>query len=131
MTTKPSDQAEPPYRTEPSDQAEPSRPADPAHPVDSTDAPDPDTGTETEVPVEHGGQVLLVRRRRVPALGFWVLLAVAIPFVIGMIIAWSVGLRSLTQILYFGVTAGILGGAPLALIAAVIDQVLDRRRRRR
>lgn len=114
--------------TKPSDQAEPSGAADQADP---TDAPDPDTGTETEVPVEHGGQVLLVRRRRVPALGFWVLLAVAIPFVIGMIVAWSVGLRSLTQILYFGVTAGILGGAPLALIAAVIDQVLDRRRRRR
>lgn len=75
------------------------------------------------------GQVLLVRRRRTPALGLWVLLALAIPFLIGMVVAWSVEVRHLTGMLYFGVTAAVLIGFPLALIAAIVDAVVHRRRR--
>lgn len=103
------------------------RPTDPEEvtgvPADeATAAADPATAPADD------GQVLLVRRRRTPALGLWVLLALAVPFLIGMIVAWSVEVRHLTGMLYFGVTAAVLIGFPLAMVAAIVDAVLHRRR---
>jgi len=92
--------------------------------------PDAFPDDRPEEPRPDNGQVLLVRRRRVPALGFWVALVLVIPFLAGMVVAWVVDVRTLTGMLYFGVTAALLIGFPLALVAAVVDAVLERRRRR-
>lgn len=106
-------------------------PAEPDAPEDrEPDAPDDREPDASEEPRPEDGQVLLVRRRRVPALGFWVALVLVIPFLAGMVVAWVVDVRTLTGMLYFGVTAALLIGFPLALVAAVVDAVLERRRRR-
>lgn len=102
-------------------------------PLDSPAEPDAPEDREPDAPGEprpEDGQVLLVRRRRVPALGFWVALVLVVPFLAGMVVAWVVDVRTLTGMLYFGVTAALLIGFPLALVAAVVDAVLERRRRR-
>lgn len=75
------------------------------------------------------GQVLLVRRRRVPALGFWVTLALALSFVGGVVLAWTTSVRDVSGLLYFGVTAIFLVGLPLAAVAAVVDSLTHRRGR--
>lgn len=107
-----------PQHADPEQPIDPEQPADPEGHADraAQPAPSPD------------GEVLLVRRRRTPALGFWVLLALLVAFIGGMVTAWVVDIRYLTGMLYFGVTAAVLIGAPLALLAAIIDAVLDRRR---
>lgn len=112
--------AEPASPASPESPLSPASPVSPASPASAAPAPDP----------ARDGRVVLVRRRRVPALGFWVLLAVLVSAVIGAGIAWFAGVHHLTGILYFAVTAIFLIGGPLALVAAIVDAILDRRRRR-
>lgn len=91
----------------------------------------PNPPEATTPPSDADGRVLLVRRRRRPALGLWVLIALVAAFVAGLIVAWVGGARVLSQLLYFGATSVMLIGLPLALIAAIADAVIERRARRR
>lgn len=90
-------------------------PEDPDAPVVTTDA--------------SGHQVPLVRRRRVPALGFWVLVAIAVAVIGGVVTAWVTGVRDVAGMLYFAATAVMVVGIPLAGISAIVDGVPHRRRR--
>ena len=96
--------------------------------ADDTTPAATDTAADTD---EDGAQVLLVRRRRTPALGFWVLLALAVAFLGGTVVAWLAEVRAPAGMLYFGVTAAVMVGLPLAALAALVDAIADRRRRRR
>lgn len=92
-----------------------------------TTNPTPSQDPRTDEPTP--GQVILVRRGRRPALGLWVLIALALPFVVGMIVAWCVDVRTPTGMLYFGFTGAVMLGLPLAAVAAYVDSLADRRRR--
>lgn len=90
---------------------------------DPTGAPDPAGGT--------GGTVLLVRRRRVPALGFWIAVILAVAFVGGTVVGFLADVRTASGLLYFGVVSLFVIGLPVGLIAAIVDAILERRRSRR
>lgn len=100
--------------------------------ADAAPAPDaipsPDERPPPDDTLPAGGQVILVRRRRTPALGFWVALALAVTFLTGIVVAWTVGVRHGAGMLYFGVVSAAFIGFPLAMVAAVVDAVIHRRR---
>lgn len=72
-----------------------------------------------------------VRKRRSPTLAFWVMLAIVVPAIAGLLVAPFLGLTSAGGLLTFAFIAVLSIGVPLAALAALVDLILDRRRRRR
>lgn len=96
------------------------------HPVDPADPAEP-----AEVPEVPEGTVLLVRRRRTPTLGFWVLVSMVLAALVGVGIALAVGVVHLAGLLYFAVTAAVFIGLPLAAGFSFWDALRHRRSDRR
>ena len=100
--------------------------ADPAETAAAADRPAGDEEDEETQP-----SVILVRRRRAPALGLWVLIALAVGFVAGAVTALVQGISVFGDVVYMGVTGVLFVGFPLALVAALADAWSERRRRPR
>lgn len=77
-----------------------------------------------------GTTAIYVRRSRRPSLLFWVLLALLVPTLLGFLIAPLLGIADLGSMLNLGLLAGLFVGVPLAAVAAAVDAVRHRRRRR-
>ncbi|MCT1774809.1 hypothetical protein [Brachybacterium sp. p3-SID957] len=71
-----------------------------------------------------------VRGRRTPTLAFWVVLALVVPAVVALIAAPLLGVGGAGGILAFAFIAVLSIGVPLAALAALVDLILERRRRR-
>jgi hypothetical protein len=122
--------------TSQNDPMSPTSPAGPDTPA-SPDAPaGPDTPAEAghepapEQPARTEGTAVYVRRRRAPTLGFWVILALVVGVLAGAVTALVTRVDDLGGVIYFAVTGAVFVGLPLALIAAIIDSVTHRPRRR-
>ncbi|EWS81924.1 hypothetical protein [Brachybacterium phenoliresistens] len=77
------------------------------------------------------GTVILVRRRRMPSLGFWVLGCMLLAALAGAVVAYVVEVRYLAGMVYFAVTGAVFFGLPLAALAALVDALRHRRTDRR
>lgn len=88
-----------------------------------TDIGDP---AETAAPAETGTAVY-VRRGRTPALGLWVVLALALGAVLGLVVGAVTGVNYLAGLAYFALCGAMFIGLPLAAIAALLDAIRARR----
>lgn len=86
---------------------------------------------EAEDSFTPGGTVILVRRRRMPSLGFWVLGCMLLAALVGAVVAYVVDVRYLAGMVYFAVTSAVFFGLPLAALAALVDALRHRRSDRR
>lgn len=86
---------------------------------------------EAEDPFTPEGTVILVRRRRMPSLGFWVLGCMLLAALVGAVVAYVVDVRYLAGMVYFAVTSAVFFGLPLAALAALVDALRHRRSDRR
>lgn len=74
---------------------------------------------------------LYVRRRRAPALGFWVLLSFLVPGVLALLSVPLFGFGDLRGVVNFVLLAMVVIGLPLAAIASFVDARRHRREDRR
>lgn len=117
--------------------AEDTRPdgIDPAEPVGHADPADPAGPAEPEQPgtrtLEDEGTVLYVRRGRSLGLGGWVVIALVVTAIAGCVVALVSGQTALGSVVYLAATTAFFVGLPLAGVIALVDLVLERRRRRR
>ncbi|WP_157975729.1 hypothetical protein [Brachybacterium sp. YJGR34] len=74
---------------------------------------------------------IYVRRSRVPALGFWVALAIAVPSLVALVISPFLDFTDAGGALGFVLLVAAFVGIPLAAIAAAVDSALQRRASRR
>ena len=74
---------------------------------------------------------LYVRRRRAPALGFWVLLSFLVPGVLALLSVPLFGFGDLRGVVNFVLLAMVVIGLPLAAIASFVDARRHRREGRR
>lgn len=104
---------------------------------DADPAADPDaeaTPARAEAPedaITPEGTVILVRRRRMPSLAFWVLGSMLLAALAGVVVALVADVGYLAGIAYFAVTSAVFFGLPLAAFAALIDALRHRRTDRR
>ena len=89
----------------------------PEEPREVVDAPR-DEADELRADVQ---TALYVRRRRTPALGFWVLLSFLVPGVAALIAAPLLQFGDLRGVVNFVILAMVVVGLPLAAIASFID----------
>lgn len=102
----------------PDDRAEPGEtPRDEQHADPSDDAEPADV------------TAIYVRHSRTPTLGFWVVLVVAVGALAGGIIGVVTGADTVGGIAYFAGSGVLFIGGPLALVVAIVDAVIHRRRR--
>lgn len=110
--------------------ADAARATDAADAADAAPADDPadaaDTADESE-----GSTSFYVRRSRVPTLGFWVALAIAIPIVVALVVSPFLNFGDLTAVANFVLVAAVFVGIPLAAVAAAVDAFRHRSSRRR
>lgn len=110
--------------------ADADRATDAADAADAAPADDPadaaDTADESE-----GSTSFYVRRSRVPTLGFWVALAIAIPIVVALVVSPFLNFGDLTAVANFVLVAAVFVGIPLAAVAAAVDAFRHRSSRRR
>lgn len=104
--------------------------------VDSTSAGEPtdaDGAGEAEEAEEAGSPrtALYVRRRRAPALGFWVLLSFLVPGILALLSVPLFGFGDLRGVVNFVILAMVVIGLPLAAIASFVDARRHRREDRR
>lgn len=100
-------------------------------PPESPRSPDPEEPRPLDQPSPADGRVLYVRSGRSLSLGGWVVIALALSAIAGAVLALVTGETALGSIVYLAVTAVMFLGLPLAGIIALVDLVLERRRRRR
>ena len=74
---------------------------------------------------------LYVRRRRAPALGFWVLLSFLVPGILALLSVPLFGFGDLRGVVNFVILAMVVIGLPLAAIASFVDARRHRREDRR
>ncbi len=74
---------------------------------------------------------LYVRRRRAPALGFWVLLSFLVPGILALLSVPLFGFGDLRGVVNFVLLAMVVIGLPLAAIASFVDARRHRREDRR
>lgn len=115
------DPLDPTPPSSPSDQAEPAAPSDPVEPAALPDAPEPG---ETAAAPE--STAVFVRRSRTPALGFWIVLCVAVPAIGALLAAPFLGLPDLPSFLNLALLAVMFVGVPLAAIASLVDAIRHR-----
>ncbi|MDO5661652.1 MAG: hypothetical protein Q4G40_03065 [Brachybacterium sp.] len=115
------------------------------HPTPADDTVDPpvgtgeatdgtgDTGNDTIDPTVEpaDGTVLIRRTRRTPTLAFWVIVCVGIGAVVGILTGLITGGPSIPALLYFAVIGVLAVGAPLALIASIVDGARAKKRSRK
>lgn len=94
--------------------------------VDPVEAEQPETRTPADE-----GTVLYVRRGRSLGLGGWVVIVLVVTAIAGCVVALVSGQTALGSVVYLAATAAFFVGLPLAGVIALIDLVLERRRRRR
>lgn len=92
---------------------------------DSADAPT-SPASPAEAPAE--STAVYVRRRRTPSLLTWVLIALAVPVVIGFLGAPLLGITDAGSMLNLGLLAGLFIGVPLAALACLVEAIAQRRR---
>lgn len=100
--------------------------ADPADPVTAESAADDvPAGTEAKAKGADAARpqttALYARRSRTPALGLWVLIAIAVGALIGVIAALATQTFWIAGIAYFAAIGALFIGMPLAAIAALVD----------
>ena len=93
-------------------------------------APDADGAGEAEE-TESPRTALYVRRRRAPALGFWVLLSFLVPGILALLSVPLFGFGDLRGVVNFVLLAMVVIGLPLAAIASFVDARRHRREDRR
>lgn len=101
--------------------------------ADATPAGDP-TDADGAGEAEEAGSprtALYVRRRRAPALGFWVLLCFLVPGVLALLSVPLFGFGDLRGVVNFVILAMVVIGLPLAAIASFVDARRHRREDRR
>ena len=91
----------------------------------------PENPADAAGPAGPGDTSLYVRRGRIPTLGFWVALALAVPAVAALISAPFFDFPDLGGVVTFVLLAVVFVGLPLAAIAAVVDSLRHRTPRRR
>lgn len=74
---------------------------------------------------------LYVRRRRAPALGFWVLLSFLVPGILALLSVPLFGFGDLRGVVNFVLLAMVVIGLPLAALASFVDARRHRREDRR
>lgn len=74
---------------------------------------------------------LYVRRRRAPALGFWVLLSFLVPGILALLSVPLFGFGDLRGVVNFVILAMVVIGLPLAALASFVDARRHRREDRR
>lgn len=99
--------------------------------VDSTPAADPTDGAGEAEEAGSPRTALYVRRRRAPALGFWVLLSFLVPGVLALLSVPLFGFGDLRGVVNFVLLAMVVIGLPLAAIASFVDARRHRREDRR
>ncbi|OFT63517.1 hypothetical protein HMPREF3159_02665 [Brachybacterium sp. HMSC06H03] len=101
--------------------------------VDSAPTADP-TDADGAGEAEEAGSTrtaLYVRRRRAPALGFWVLLSFLVPGILALLSVPLFGFGDLRGVVNFVILAMVVIGLPLAAIASFVDARRHRREDRR
>ncbi len=101
--------------------------------VDSAPTADP-TDADGAGEAEEAGSprtALYVRRRRAPALGFWVLLCFLVPGILALLSVPLFGFGDLRGVVNFVILAMVVIGLPLAAIASFVDARRHRREDRR
>lgn len=78
-----------------------------------------------------GPTSIYVRRGRTPTLGFWVVLALAVPALGGLVAAPLLGILDLGGMVNLALLSVLFIGVPLAAVAALADLIIQRRRSRR
>ena len=103
--------------------------------VDSAPTADPtDADADGAGEAEEAGSprtALYVRRRRAPALGFWVLLSFLVPGILALLSVPLFGFGDLRGVVNFVILAMVVIGLPLAAIASFVDARRHRREDRR
>ncbi|WP_341854824.1 hypothetical protein [Brachybacterium sp. GPGPB12] len=101
--------------------------------VDSAPTADPTDADGAGEPEEAGSPrtALYVRRRRAPALGFWVLLSFLVPGILALLSVPLFGFGDLRGVVNFVSLAMVVIGLPLAAIASFVDARRHRREDRR
>ncbi|MGO2772177.1 MAG: hypothetical protein ACTIB2_02115 [Brachybacterium tyrofermentans] len=110
--------------------ADAARATDAADAADAAPADDPTDAADTADESE-GSTSFYVRRSRVPTLGFWVALAIAIPIVVALVVSPFLNFGDLTAVANFVLVAAVFVGIPLAAVAAAVDAFRHRSSRRR
>lgn len=113
----------------------PDRSESPTHPesIDRSESPDAEEPTTPADRPESDATSVYVRRGRTPTLGFWVALALVVPAAAALLAAPFFQFQDLSSVLNFMLVAAVFVGLPLAAIAALVDALRhrDRKRRRR
>lgn len=78
-----------------------------------------------------GSTSFYVRRSRVPTLGFWVALAIAIPIAVALVVSPFLHFGDLSGVVNFVLVTAVFVGIPLAAVAAAVDAFRHRTSRRR
>ncbi|MGO2605917.1 MAG: hypothetical protein ACTH8V_02295 [Brachybacterium tyrofermentans] len=110
--------------------ADAARATDAADAADAAPADDP-TDAADAADESEGSTSFYVRRSRVPTLGFWVALAIAIPIVVALVVSPFLNFGDLTAVANFVLVAAVFVGIPLAAVAAAVDAFRHRSSRRR
>lgn len=87
-------------------------------------------GTGPDAPEARETTAVYTRRRGAPTLTTWILLSLAVPAVGALVIATLLGVSGLTALLTVTLAAVLAIGFPLAGLAALVDAIIQRRRRR-
>ena len=99
--------------------------------VDSAPTADPTYGAGKAEEAGSPRTALYVRRRRAPALGFWVLLSFLVPGILALLSVPLFGFGDLRGVVNFVILAMVVIGLPLAAIASFVDARRHRREDRR
>lgn len=92
---------------------------------------DEDAAEDTDEDADEGSTSFYVRRSRVPTLGFWVALAIAIPIVVALVVSPFLHFGDLSGVVNFALMAAVFVGIPLAAVAAAVDALRHRSSTRR
>lgn len=99
--------------------------------VDATPDADPTDGAGEAEEAGSPRTALYVRRRRAPALGFWVLLSFLVPGILALLSVPLFGFGDLRGVVNFVLLAMVVIGLPLAALASFVDARRHRREDRR
>lgn len=104
--------------------------ASPDDTAEATSASSADESTADPADESAGSTSFYVRRNRVPTLGFWVALAIAVPIVVALVVSPFLNFGDLTAVANFVLVAAVFVGIPLAAVAAAVDAFRHRSSRR-
>lgn len=77
------------------------------------------------------GTSVLVRRRRTPTLGLWVVVSLLLGALAGIVVALLSGVPDISTALYFAATGVFFVGLPIAAVFGIVDGIRAGRAERR